>query len=67
MTISDGHTPRDYDELVAAGIDPYSTQPRSDHGVRCWCGEVTWHQMGGCDKDGHYIRPAACDRKQVAA
>ena len=55
MTDRHGHTERDYDALVAAGVDPYDTQPR-EHKVACfWCSARTRHQSGGCD--AHYLEP----------
>lgn len=65
MTDTAGHTERDYRELVAAGVDPYSTQPR-EHAIACIvCRRPTFHQSGRCDSD--YVRPAACDRAEVRA
>ena len=58
-----GHTPRDYAELTAAGVDPHSTQPR-EHAVRCWCGHLNYHQSGNCGS--HYIAPAAARRAVTA-
>jgi hypothetical protein len=61
-----GHTRRDYDALVAAGVDPTTTQPR-ERAVRCWCGRETWHQVGYCDE--HYLPPgrSATESQRVSA
>lgn len=50
-----GHTQRDYDEMVAAGIDPADRQHR-DHPTVCGCGRQTWHLSATCD--AHYEAPA---------
>ena len=51
------HTRLDFEALVAAGVDPDSTQPR-ERAVSCrQCGRVTWNQAAHCD--AHYIPPAA--------
>lgn len=53
-----GHTQRDFDQLVAAGIDPESTAPR-ERPIQCvvfvGCRCTTWNQAGGCDT--HYLPP----------
>lgn len=56
-----GHTERDFAELTAAGIDPATTQPR-DHAVRCLCGQATFNQQAGCDRDECYLLPGAAQR-----
>ena len=54
------HTSLDHAALLAAGVDPASTQPR-EHAVMCGtCGRSTWHQAGHCD--AHYTPPAAALR-----
>lgn len=54
-----GHTEKDFAALVAAGVDPASTQPR-EHSVRCtWCLRPTMNQSGNCDRDEHYTAPWA--------
>ena len=58
------HTDRDHAELVAAGVDPGSTQHR-EHPVACWCLQMTRHQAGACDR--HYQAPRACTRQAVSA
>lgn len=60
-----GHTERDHAALVAAGVDPASTQPR-EQPVRCYaCPTRTWHQAGNCDR--HYMVPAAVERQLKVA
>jgi hypothetical protein len=55
-----GHTQRDYDELIAAGVDPSTTQPR-EHPIPCAiCTMATMHQAGRCDF--HYVAPFAARR-----
>lgn len=54
-----GHTERDHAALIAAGVDPASTQPR-EHPVNCtWCHQPTMNQSGNCDRDAHYTAPWA--------
>ena len=54
------HPARDEIELVAAGVDPCSTQPR-DRQVSCnVCDRLTMFQAGGCDR--HYVAPWAARR-----
>lgn len=53
---SNGHTVRDWLELVAADVDPATTQPR-EWQTRCWCFAETWHQSATCDE--HYVAPRA--------
>jgi len=55
-----GHTQRDFDALIEAGIDPASTQERYQP-THCWCGRKTSHQAGGCE--AHYRQPAAIVKK----
>ena len=54
-----GHTPRDFEALTDAEVDPESTQAR-EWPTSCWCGAKTWHQMASCD--AHYVAPAAAVR-----
>lgn len=59
------HTPLDLAALVAAGVDPESTQPR-EHEVRCtFCAARTLNQMAGCDQ--HYRTPDAAVRAMAVA
>ena len=55
-----GHTQRDAEALLRAGVDLHSTQPREHH-VLCWCGARTLHQRGLCDT--HWEAPAAATDK----
>lgn len=59
MRRTHGHTDRDYNALVAAGIDPATTQPR-EHNTLCWCAATTRHQSATCDR--HYVLPGAATR-----
>lgn len=54
------HTGQDLVALIAAGVDPESTQPR-ERSVPCnVCGTPTRNQAGGCDR--HYTPPASTRR-----
>lgn len=60
-----GHTERDFNELVAAGVNPADTQPR-ENAVQCtFCRNRTWHLSGRCD--WHYEPPRATRRKEAAS
>lgn len=60
-----GHTTLDHQALVAAGVDPDSTQPR-ERPVTCQtCGRVTWNQAAHCDAD--YLPPSAVRFAAVAS
>lgn len=52
------HTDADHQTLLAAGVDPDSTQPR-EHAVPCQtCHRPTWNVAAHCDL--HYVaHPAA--------
>ena len=54
------HTPLDLEALVAAGVDPDSTQPRERPTTCQQCGRVTWNQAAHCDQ--HYVAPMAARR-----
>lgn len=63
LALRSGHTERDFNELVAAGVDPDSTQPR-ERSVGCIaCRKSTLNQSGYCD--AHYVRPFAIDRAEL--
>ena len=54
------HTRLDHEALIAAGVDPSSTQPR-ERAVTCRrCGRLTWNQAAHCD--AHYVAPFAALR-----
>ena len=54
------HTRLDHEALIAAGVNPSSTQPR-ERAVTCQvCGRVTWNQAAHCDQ--HYVAPMAARR-----
>ena len=54
------HTPLDLEALIAAGVNPSSTQPR-ERPVTCqMCGRTTWNQAAHCDQ--HYVAPMAARR-----
>lgn len=58
------HTRLDHDALIAAGVDPASTQPR-ERAVTCQvCGTLTANQAAHCD--AHYVTPVAA-RRAVAS
>lgn len=58
------HTRLDHEALIAAGVNPSSTQPR-ERAVSCrQCGRVTWNQAAHCD--AHYVAPFAA-RRAVAS
>jgi len=53
------HTPLDHAALIAAGVDPDSTQPR-EKAVTCQtCGRLTFNQAAHCDDRAHYVVPHA--------
>lgn len=51
------HTRLDYEALIAAGVDPDSTQPRERPVTCTHCWQRTWNQAARCDE--HYIAPNA--------
>lgn len=54
------HTRLDHDALIAAGVDPASTQPR-ERAVTCQvCGTPTANQAAHCDT--HWVAPFAARR-----
>lgn len=59
-----GHTTRDAEALIAAGVDPTTVQPRETQvPCRMFSARHAAHTSnlgGGCDQ--HYVTPAACDR-----
>jgi len=58
------HTRLDHEALIAAGVNPSSTQPR-ERAVSCRrCGQITWNQAAHCDQ--HYVAPMAA-RRAVAS
>lgn len=58
------HTRLDFEALVAAGVDPDSTQPRERPTTCQQCGRTTWNQAAHCDQ--HYVAPMAA-RRAVAS
>jgi len=59
------HTRLDHEALIAAGVDPSSTQPR-ERAVTCQvCGAWTANQAAHCDT--HYVAPMAARRAAGAS
>jgi hypothetical protein len=65
---SGGHTPLDFAELVAAGVDPTGKQAR-ERAVPCQtpgCRAETFNLEARCNNLAHYLPPRSCAPKQVA-
>lgn len=55
MFDNQNHTPLDHAALVAAGVDPDTSQPRTRPVTCLWCRTTTWNLAACCDT--HYEPP----------
>lgn len=65
LMLRDGHTEHDFNELVAAGVDPATTAPREQRTACVICRRPTWNREGHCDLPDHYVPPSAVLRAKA--